>query len=698
MKSGKPGGGAGGMNKRVNPMTNKRVKLVSFWSGILKADASGTVNYEVDVPQFSGNLKIMAIAYKGKSFGAKSDDMTVADPIVLSTALPRFLSPGDKVEVPVTISNTTKNTASCNAEIKVSGAVTIDGEKSKLVKINAEGEQQVLFKLNAKKEIGQAKITVSVNSGGKKYFEEIDITVRPASPLQKVSGSGSVDAGKNLHIAMGTSRFMPTTIDRKLIIGTSPLVEFTEDLSYLLKYPYGCVEQTVSSVFPQLYYQELVKNVFTTSSVHKNPVNNINVAIDKLKMMQLYNGGLTYWPGGGRESWWGTVYAAHFLIEAKKAGYDIDDDFLNNIYRYLEKKVKKRETLVYYFNRDKNKKIAPKELAYSIYVLALAQKPQMSTMNYYKANRDLLSLDSKYLLATSYALAGDKEKFAQIVPQAFEGEESVQVFGGSFYSPIRDKAIALNALLEVDPSNQQIGIMARHLAQKLKSKQYLNTQERAFSFLAMGKIAKNAAKSNITADISVSGKKVKTYKKGMLTLSTKDLQSDDIKINATGKGKLYYFWEAEGIASDGSYIEEDKFIKVRRGFYDRKGNLITNNKFKQNDLVVVKLSVTGADKSTQVKNVVITDILPAGFEIENPRLTNSRSFSWIKNKSRPEYMDIRDDRINYFTTVTGYVKNFYYLVRCVSPGEFNIGPVGADAMYNGEYHSYNGGGKVIIRK
>ncbi|MBL7948442.1 MAG: hypothetical protein JNN19_05580, partial [Bacteroidia bacterium] len=95
-------------------------------------------------------------------------------------------------------------------------------------------------------------------------------------------------------------------------------------------------------------------------------------------------------------------------------------------------------------------------------------------------------------------------------------------------------------------------------------------------------------------------------------------------------------------------------------------------------------------------NVVVTDLLPAGFEIENPRLTEAREMPWIKDASTPEYFDVRDDRIHFFTTATNTTKHFYYVVRAVSPGTYIQGSVGADAMYDGSYHSYSGSGSVRI--
>jgi len=696
MKSGKAGGGDGGEDgKRLNPLSSKRVKLVSFWSGILKADASGKVNFDIDVPQFSGNIKIEAVAYKNHAFSAEQKDMTVADNIVISTGLPRFLSPGDVVEVPVTVSNTTKNALTFSAGIKAEGKIDTKGESAYKGKIKANSEQLVKYKVVAKNEIGQSKVRIDVSAGGKKYFEEIDITVRPASPLQKVSTSGLFKGGESKTLSLNTADFMKQSIERKLIIGNSPLIEFSEDLAYLLKYPYGCVEQTVSSVFPQLYFEELTKSVFKGTSVHRSPKDNINAAIDKLKLMQLYNGGLSYWQGGGTTSWWGTVYAAHFLTEAKKAGYEVDQSMLDLMYKYLHKQVKKKKTEIYYYNTNKKKTIVPKEAAYSIYVLALSGNSPKPEMNYYKANQDLLSTDSKYLLAAAYALSGDKVKFKDVLPADFGDESSVPQLTGSFCSPIRDQAIALNALIESDPDNQQIGILAKHLAQNYKAKRYLNTQERAFTFLAFGKIAKKAAKSAITATVKSDGKVVGTLSGNSLTLNTKELTSDNITIEAKGKGTLYYFSEAEGISTTGSYIQEDKFIQVRRNFYDRKGNKITGNSFKQNDLVVVELVLKGLHSST-VENVVISDLLPACFEVENPRLATSGSLPMMKKASYAANIDFRDDRVNLFASAKVKEKYFYYTVRAVSVGEFVLAPIAADAMYNGEYHSYHGAGKVVV--
>ncbi len=694
----KGGDGSLDLSKRINPLTNKRVKLVSFWSGIIETDASGNANFDIAIPQFSGSLRIMAVAHKDEKFASAEKNMTVADDIVVSTGLPRFLSPGDEIEVPVTLTNTTSSSAICSVMLTISGPLENSGVSLQSATISANDEKKLVYKLKTKNEIGEAKVTVSVSALGNIYKEELDITVRPASTLMKVSGSGSITAGSSQTISMAINNFMPESIDKKLIVSTNPLIQFTENLDYLVTYPYGCVEQTVSAAFPQLYYPELSKLILNDKDVNtETPDYNINEAIRKIKLMQLYNGGLTYWSGGGTESWWGTAFAAHFFIEAKKLGYEVDETTLNLMLSYLEMKLKDKSTITYYYNFTEMKQIAPKAVAYSLFVLALAETPSKSTMNYYKSNRDILSIDSKYLLAAAYALTGDLESFNEIIPDDFSGDVSLPVFSGDFYSPIRDEAIALYSLIEVDADNQQIGIMAKHLSEKVAVANYLSTQENVFTYLAMGKIAKLAEKSDISGTVKVNGTEIANFKNDVLTLNTADFEGGELEITTTGTGTLYYFWDAEGISSDGSYIEEDKYLQVRRYFYDTDGNEITSKTFKQSDLVLVRISVIGST-TVAVDNVVVTDILPAGFEIENARVTSLPNVTIPTARSYPNYLDIRDDRINFFGSVNSYEKNYYYLVRAVTKGVFKMGPVSADAMYNGEYHSYNGGGIVTIEE
>ena len=689
------GDGELGMDKRVNPMPAKRIKIVSYWSGIQKANGSGEASFEFSIPQFSGEIRLMAVAYKDQSFGSSENTMTVADPIVISTALPRFLSPGDTVTVPVTLSNTTAKSANISAAISVEGPLKVIGGTTESVSIDSKSEGRAVFQVAADPSVAVGKIKIAVNGMGEKFTDETEISVRPPSTLQKVSASGSIAGGATQKINIGLSDFIPSSVAYKLVVSRSPALELGEHLRYLVEYPYGCTEQTVSAAFPQLYYGDMADLMGLNQKLKTNANSNILEAIRKIKMRQTYKGGIMLWDYDDTEHWWATVYAAHFLLEAKKAGFDVDKSLIETTLGYINTKLKSRETIPYYYNRNQQKMIAPKEVAYGLYVLALAGKANVSAMNYYKANQQLLALDSRYLLSAAYAAAGDKKSFNALLPSSFSGEESVPQTGGSFYSDVRDEAIALNALIDADPGNSQVGIMAKHVSDKLKARYWLSTQERAFAFLSLGKLARAAVKSDVTADIKVNGKTIAKVNGGQWVGNQTALKGTNVDIETKGSGRLYFFWVAEGISSTGAYKEEDNYLKVRKRFYDRTGKPLTGNTFKQNDLIIIGITLERS-YSTDIENVVITDLLPAGFEIENPRTKEIPGMEWIKDAASVRSLDVRDDRIHFFVDADYTKKNFYYAVRAVSPGIYKMGPVSADAMYNGEYHSYHGAGVIKV--
>ena len=716
------GGDAAEMARRTSPVPSRRVKLVAKWSGILTADAAGLVRYRVRVPQFSGALRVMAVAYKDDAFANAEQTMKVADPVVISTALPRFASPGDSLSVPVTFTNTTGKKMLVNASLKLTGPIESaevavrDGASPYLAKptsyvipVAANSEGRFVFHLKAGNSIGNANVTVLATgttpgvSSKETFTETIDIPIRPAAPLASRTGSGEATAAAPAALNLRTD-FLPGTVRSKLVLSRSPLTQFAGSLNYLLEYPYGCLEQTVSAAFPQLYFGDLAATLRQQTggrakAQRYNPNYHVQEAIRKIESMQLYNGSLSYWPGGDYDNWWATAYAAHFLLEAKQAGFAVNQNILDKTLQYLQLRLKKRETEKYqYFdvnNIARERVIAPREIAYSLYVLALAGRQDAVALNYYKANRPLLTPDARFLLACTYALGGQQRAFQQTLPRQFTTEQIRRELGGSFASPIRDEALALNALLSADPTNPQVNAIARQLSRQVHDAPYLNTQERAFSLLALGKIARRAQASTAVADLLADGKLIGKFTGKDLTVN--NVANRTVRVQPSGAGALYYFWQAQGVSAAGRVPEEDHYLKVRRYFATRDGQPLTSNNFRQNDLVLVVIALQSGDAAGEVKNVAITDLLPAGLEIENPRLGAQRDLPALANLAQPDYLDVRDDRLNIFATATPQVKLFAYLARAVSKGTFQLGPVSAEAMYNAEYRSVSGAGTVRVR-
>lgn len=694
------GGDGYNLEKRINPLANGRVNLVAFWSGRLRADGDGEASFEVSIPQFSGDLRVMAVAYKDDAFGSANVNLKVADPLVLSTALPRFLSPGDEVSVPVSITNTTKGAAQATATLSVSGALQFVGGASQAVSILPGKEGRVAFALKAAPAMGTGSVTVTVRGLGEVFSEKIDLTVRPASGLLKTSASGQVAGGQTATVNPPND-YIPATASSRLLVSRSPLVSFADQLQNLLGYPYGCLEQTVSKAFPQLYVADFVKTLKSAKpSVGPgdlNPNATVQAAIRKIEGLQLANGGLSRWQAGDAPDGWSSTYAGHFLLEARKAGFEVGDRTLGRLLDFISTKTSgpATETEAIY-NRDgsiSTRKIASREVVYGLYVLALSGKPNRAVMNYYKANAALLTPDERYLLAATYAQAGDRAAFRQLLPKTYPNTATERETGGSLSSPVRNAALTLNALLETDPENIQVAGLARLLSEQVKAVPYLNTQETAFATLALGKLARRAAQSTATASVLRGGQAIGSFSGADLVLRKN--VGFPLTLRTAGRGALYYFAQTEGLSATGTVPEVDNFLKIRRQFLTRDGQPIPGNRFSQNQLVVVKLTVESLN-GLAIDNVVVTDPLPAGLEVENPRLTAERELSWAKDQSTPEQFDLRDDRIHFFTSVDKTPRTFYYLARAVSRGRFRLGPASADAMYRGEYRSYHGAGTVVV--
>ena len=271
----------------------------------------------------------MAVTYKDGQFGSKENTMTVADPIVLSSALPRFLSPGDTVTVPVTITNTTSHSTTAKAQITVSAICRLPVIVYRISTLGPNAETRVNFQVIAPSH-GVRKSKSGSSAAWEKYLSTKRKLVSDLGSLQKITGSGEITGGQWQTIPIFQNDFIPTSTDYSLKMSRTPAVLLTKYLHELVVYPYGCTEQTVSAAFPQIYYGDMADQLRADKSAKATANYNIQEAIRKIKMRQLFNGAVTLWDNEGTEDWWTTIYAAHFLIEAKKAGFDVDNGLLKH--------------------------------------------------------------------------------------------------------------------------------------------------------------------------------------------------------------------------------------------------------------------------------------------------------------------------------------------------------------------------------
>jgi uncharacterized protein YfaS (alpha-2-macroglobulin family) len=689
------GGGEAEMGKRTNPLGVQRFKPLALWSGIKQTRGNGEADIILDIPEFSGEVRLMVLAYKGNRFGSAQKPMKVADPVVITPALPRFLSPGDSVLMPITAFNTTTNATTLSFDIETTGGLVAQSASATL-EIGANQERFVLVGLRATNAIGKATVKVKTKAFGETLESVTELAVRPVAPFATDAITGAIDGGKSVSHAI-PDVYLPQGRRAYLSLSPYPVVNFAKELKSLLGYPHGCIEQTVSKAFPQIYLRDIASVIAPTALTSGSPTYYVNEAITKITGMQLHDGTFAYWPGGTDSNPWCTVYATHFLFEARRAGYVVMDGTLNRALEAVARIARDKKTEDYYSyeaNKVTVRRIAAKNSLYALYVLALAGKAERSVMDFYRAERSLLTLDTRHLLAAAYALAGDRRTSTELLPAQFAPESPVRTSGEDFDSPVRATALMLTTLLETDLNNPNIPRLMEYLSRTYQQNVWYSTQDNAFTLLAFGKAARIAAATKVTGTVTVGGTQY-PYTGGTQRIDLEPY-GKTVAIAIQGTGRVYYTLAVEGTRTDGVVKMEDRNLQIRRDILDRTGAMVNTGNIRQNDLLVIRLTLTSSvDK---LAYVAISDLLPAGFEIENPRITEGTNYAFIQNPAVPDYMDIRDDRILLYTSFTGGKRQqqFFYAVRAVTPGTFVLPPVNAEAMYDASYSSTAGQGRIHV--
>ncbi len=678
--------------RRLMPISVTRVKPVAFWSGLLTTDAQGNGSVSFDVPQFNGSIRVMAVAFGGDKFGKAEQNVFVREPIVLTPTYPRFIGSTDELTVPVSIYNNTGADATFTVDLSATGPVKLTEGGSRSIKIPSGREMPVYYRVKADQSIGKVTFKLSASGGGATASQEEELALRPPVPFITISGNGSATA-----TASATFKFpadwMPGTSDFTLSTSSFPAVRFAGSLQYLLGYPHGCVEQTTSKLFPMLYFDELAR-LAEPELFKKNSVDYyIEEGITKLVNMQLTSGGFTYWPQGDYQNNWSSIYASHFLVEARKAGYTIPDRTYDRMMDALRG-----------FARDyrTGKFDEYQTSAYANYVLALAGKPDRSTIFYIKDNAiDALTEYSRYQLIGALALAGDVASARQLLPKTVLSSDSLREWesGGNFNSPIRSRAIMLDILAEIEPTSPQIPKLVESLSKAVNPQgRWYTTQENAYALMALGKVMKKQPQANFTGTVKLNGVSIGQIDNQNFNFRAKDWGGREVTISISGSGVCYYYWRVDGLPSTLKIDEYDNDLQVRRRYLDESGNPVDYATLRQGDMVIAEITIKALSES--LDNVAIVDMLPTAFEIENPRLQSRRGITWIGDKAyQPLYMDMRDDRmILYGNFLFGKEQKCYYGIRVVSEGSFIVPPVRAEAMYAPMKASVASSGKIEVKR
>ena len=663
-------GGDQDMVRRSSLKANRFKAMVKFFGPYeLRKGESHTTTFVM--PEYIGSVRIMVVAGDKGAYG--SDELTAAvkKPLMVQGTLPRLLGPGESVKLPVSVFAMEKSIKNVKVSIDVNNLFEVSGGNTRELSFSSIGDQLVTFDLKVGEMTGIAKVKIVAVCGNERAENTIELDVRnPNMPVIDMFEKAISPGGSwNTDFA---SRGIPGTNSGSLELSSMPSLNLEKWLSYLVHYPYGCIEQLTSSVFPQLYLKDLVE---LSSETRAKTEQNIKSGIRMLRSFQLANGGLAYWPGSAYADDWGTSYAGQFMLEAEKKGFMLPPNFL------AAWKVFQREKAVSW---TANASWANNDLvqAYRLYTLALARAPELGAMNKLLEKKDL-SLTAKWRLAGAYLLAGKPEAAKQLINGIGTGVETYVEMWGTYGTELRDKAMILEVLMMLNMKTKAAPI-AQSIAGEMNKAGWLSTQTSAFCLIALCDFYGTSSVSGINATFSIDRKdKVEVSTTKSISVSAIDPipgQRQNLEVSNNGKNVIYAKLLIKGIPAYGDSSSANNYLKLNISYTGLKGENINAGSLEQgtNFIAVVKVSNPGLMGPYQ--NLALTQVFPSGWEIINSRM--SEMASALTKASVYTYQDVRDDRVlTYFDLEAGETKTFKVLLMATYRGRFYQPPVQCEAMY-----------------
>jgi len=665
------GGGAGyeELSRNLNPFKRKQNVPVAYWSGIV--DSSPDVReLRYRVPDyFNGTLRVMAVSVSDAAIGAGEDRALVRSTFIISPNAPMMAAPADEFEISLTVTNNQKG-AGENGKVRLraipSEHLTITGNSEFDLTI-AEGKDQTLnIPVKAAGPLGAAQIRFIASNNGETSELFAYMSVRPAVPYRVSLYSGAIK-NKTAEVAIDRNLY-DEFHTRDISLSYLPM-GMAKGLSfYLNAFPYGCSEQITSAAFPFLYPQLFRELGFTRAQANDG----VNRVIGILQARMKENGAIGIWTSRSSDDPLLTVYAAHFLTEAKNAGYYVPSSVMEKILQACRSIAGGSNTSLYTLSNR----------AYAIYILTLNEivtTPLIESLKRDMGRREEAETGFAGLyLAGSYALLQKTaEANAQLskIKRAMTRDESFRYIDNLMYHSVYLNILAkhfpqrlrdVSESLLVDMAGQ-MEVQSYTTLSSNYALMAVNSYMKAVPTAETGKFAVlEILKDNQRRQLTPAG----------TTLFSVPFSADAAKINMENRDNLNLFYQitAAGFDRELPKAEIKNGIEVYREFLDESGKTVSS--VKVGDIVTVKLNFRSLS-NLEYRDVAIVDLTPAGLETDVNSIRQASRGGWT-----PDYVDIREDRIVVYGTVTSRVASFSYTARVINAGSFTVPPLYAEAMYD----------------
>lgn len=659
-----------------------RFKPVVKYLGPFTTDGSGREHRFV-MPAYVGSVRTMIVAAYEGAYGKAEKATPVRKPLMVLTTLPRVLGPEETLRLPVTLFTMDKSIKTVNVTVKVTGPVSLT-ETTRSVTMDRE-TMTTDFGLRVKAETGMAHVEVTAVSGNFKATEKTDIEIRnPNPPVTRVM-EVLLDAGKNWN-GIVTKIGVPGTNVATLEVSNLPPINLGQRLRYLMQYPYGCIEQTTSSVYPQLYLDQ-VKSL--TDEEKTTVQRNVRAGIERLKLFATRDGGFAYWPGGEDSDSWGSTYAGQFLLEAEAKGYFIPNDMIRRWKKYQSNKAAE-------WRKSSESQSSELIQAYRLYSLALAGSADLASMNRLR-EMGTLPTASLWMLASSYVKAGQPEAARALVAKAPTTITPYQEMSYSYGSDLRDEAIILETLILLNDRGRAFDLVKIISAQLSNPNAWLSTQSTAWCLKSVGMYAGGEKKGPLKFAYTIQGKQVNASTDLNIAQVSLPSESDgNLSVSNQSGGPLFARIITEGVPARGEEDEVANNLRLVVQYNTLKGQLVDPTQLEQGTSFIATVTIANTGLRGTYKNLALRHIIPSGWEISNLRLTGDQG---ALPKEEATYQDIRDDRVyTYFDLTAGQSKSFRVMLTATYAGNYYLPAVSCEAMYNRTVFARTRGQVVEVTK
>jgi uncharacterized protein YfaS (alpha-2-macroglobulin family) len=719
------GGEAALDSRHSSPVVARRFVPVSLAWQVAHSGGDGTAHVSFQVPQFQGRLRVIAVAYLDRSLGSGDAPVTVRSPILAQTSWPRFAAPGDRFTVPVVLFNNTPAGGSVKVSVQLQRQnaapnLLMFGEAKQPtaelpdVALGGNGQGQIDLPVWVGQAVGIADVHLSASMNGQTFDENVELPVRPPSPTLQFGGYAAASTTRPT-ILKNLQTLLPGTEAMNVRVTPWPTLRLPQGLDYLDRYPYGCVEQTTSAIFPLIALGDIGKQIDPARFDPQRMKETIATGMMHLIGMQTPDGGLAMWPGETTAWSWGTVYAANFLVEARAAGFEVPDDLYNHTLAYVRRSLD--------HSTDDANELETE--AYAAYVLSLAGTPPRSALDRLSELTSTIPSDStdpddtgsresaRMMLASAWMLSGRRDIADGMIPQTLPVPRPHRQRDGTIGSPIRDRAVLIDTLTMVQPTNPALPALVQQLADEGDRGKWASTQDTAFAVMAIGRYlhieqkhepydsARLLLGSRVLAEAS-GGASLAWDAPAMVAPPNTQPAVADYSVMLAGAPDAvgHVSWLQTGVPMQPP-ADASHGIQIRRRYLTTEGGEIPNNTVRSGDLVLVEITLQSSVPET---GLAIEDMLPAGLEIENARLSTSAKESDTvddRGDKTPRFagdrIDARDDRMVMIGSMPAAIARCSYLARAVTPGIYILPPVRAEAMYDINTNAISGaGGRFIV--